>query len=214
MKWLTIIACFLGLACTGHTNSENAKTPSNETQLEASQLDTAYFAGGCFWCVEAAFDQIKGVEEAVSGYAGGKQKDPSYQQVSMGMTDHAETVMILYHPEKIGYNTLLDIFFTAHDPTQLNRQGPDVGKQYRSAIFYTDQEQKHSAMKIIGELNNSGRFDKAIVTVVEPLKAFYEAEPYHQDYEEKHPDNSYIQNVSMPKIRKVQEKFPELLKDK
>ncbi|MEX0811590.1 MAG: peptide-methionine (S)-S-oxide reductase MsrA [Chitinophagales bacterium] len=216
MKWLTIIACFFWLACTGNNNSENKETLSSTTaekQLDPSKLDTAYFAGGCFWCIEAAFEQIKGVQEAISGYAGGQQKDPSYQQVSSGMTDHAETVMVLYNPDVINYNTLLAIFFTAHDPTQLNRQGADVGKQYRSAIFYTKPEEKHSAMKTIGQLKDSDRFDKAIVTLVEPLKTFYPAEPYHQDYEEKNPDNSYIQNVSLPKIKKVRKEFPELLKE-
>ncbi len=190
-----------------------AKDKSDDVILASYQgeLDTATFAGGCFWCVEASFEQIKGVVSAVSGYAGGSKKDAKYQLVASGRTKHAETVQIYYDPSIIDYSTLLDIFFTAHDPTQLNRQGPDVGPQYRSAIFYHDDQQKKLAQEKIKQL--SGSFDKPIVTELNPFTAFYEAEEYHQDYEEKHPFNPYILNVSKPKIDKVKERFSHLLKD-
>ena len=175
------------------------------------KLDTATFAGGCFWCVEASFEQIKGVEEAVSGYAGGKKSTADYKMVSSGRTEHTETVQIYYDPEVISYESLLDIFFTAHDPTQLNRQGPDVGTQYRSAIFYHNNEQLRLAKAKIEEL--SSVYPKPIVTQLNAYTAFYPAENYHQDYEEKHPYDRYIMNVSRPKIDRVKKKFADILKE-
>ncbi len=181
--------------------------------LDHSKLDTATFAGGCFWCVEAAFEQIAGVEEAVSGYAGGKEKNPSYDAVSNGRTGHAETVEIYYDPTIIDYPTLLQIFFTAHDPTQLNRQGPDIGKQYRSVIFYHNEQQKSMAEEAIRSEDASGEHAKEIVTELVPYSVFWPAEDYHQDYEKHHPKDPYIQKVSRPKINKVAEKFDHLLKE-
>ncbi|XOV91346.1 MAG: peptide-methionine (S)-S-oxide reductase MsrA [Bacteroidota bacterium] len=188
-----------------------ANTGEDKLTTYKGELDTATFAGGCFWCIEASFEQIKGVVEAVSGYEGGSKKDAHYEIVGMGRTKHAETVQIYYDPSVIDYSTLLDIFFTAHDPTQLNRQGPDVGPQYRSAIFYHNDEQKKLAQEKIKEL--SGSFDQPIVTEVTPHTEFYMAEDYHQDYEKHHPFNPYILNVSKPKINRVRAKFPQLLKD-
>jgi peptide-methionine (S)-S-oxide reductase len=175
--------------------------------------DTATFAGGCFWCIEAAFEQIKGVQEAVSGYAGGNRKNPTYEQVARGQTEHAETVQVYYDPQMIDYGTLLDIFFTAHDPTQLNRQGPDVGKQYRSAIFYHNPIQRQEARDKINKLDRSDQYTDPVVTKLNAYKAFYKATEYHQNYEQKHPNDRYIQKVSRPKINKVKQKFPDLIKE-
>lgn len=202
----------VSFACEGQQSRKGKNSP--KPTLDASRLDTATLAGGCFWCVEAAFEQIEGVGEAVSGYAGGKEKNPTYSQVSNGRTGHTEAVEIYYDPEKIDYNTLLDIFFTAHDPTQLNRQGPDIGKQYRSSIFYHNEDQKEKAEQKMQELNGSGTFDKEIVTELVPYTKFWIAEDYHQDYEMHHPNDPYIVNVSKPKIDKVAQEFSHLLKDK
>lgn len=209
------LTAFIILACSAKTNDKaDSSTADTTTTSEISQnaqnIDTAYFAGGCFWCVEAAFEQIKGVKEAVSGYAGGKQANPTYKEVSYGRTDHAEAVMVIYYPEVITYSTLLDIFFTAHDGTQLNRQGPDVGKQYRSAIFYKNANEKQLAQEKIKTL--SSELGDEIVTELNPYTQFYKAEDYHQDYEKKNPNDRYIVNVSKPKIEKVAKKFKDILK--
>jgi peptide-methionine (S)-S-oxide reductase len=210
MAWL-----MLGTACGGGQASGDQKSRA-QTALPAhvspERLDTATFAGGCFWCVEAGFEQIRGVAEAVSGYAGGSASHPSYRQVSAGHTDHAESVQVYYNPERIGYRVLLDIFFTVHDPTQLNRQGPDVGKQYRSAIFYHNRRQERLARRFIDSLGASGRYQKPIVTELNPLHRFWKAEEYHQDYERKNPNDRYIQQVSRPKIERVRRKFEDRLK--
>lgn len=193
-----------------HNEGDVSKQESLE---QINNLDTATFAGGCFWCIEASFEQIKGVKEAVSGYAGGEEMDPTYREVSYGKTGHAETVQIYYDADQINYNTLLKIFFTAHDPTQLNRQGPDIGPQYRSAIFYHDEQQLQTAQNIIDSLDQTDTYSKDIVTELNPYAKFYKAEEYHQDYEEKHPNDRYIQNVSRPKINKVRKEFKALLKE-
>ncbi|HLT06091.1 MAG TPA: peptide-methionine (S)-S-oxide reductase MsrA [Cyclobacteriaceae bacterium] len=203
---LTVLC--LATACQGQQRAKNVQKPA----LDYSKLDTATFAGGCFWCVEAAFEQINGVEEAVSGYAGGKEENPSYSEVSNGRTGHAETVEIYYDPEKINYPTLLRIFFTAHDPTQLNRQGPDIGRQYRSVIFYHNEEQKQMAEEAIEEVNVSGEYSGDVVTELLPYRKFWPAEDYHQDYEKHNPNDPYIKAVSRPKIDKVADKFSHLLK--
>ncbi len=209
--WLVLVSLTIVLACNGQVRSNQSSY--QKPALDFNKLDTATFAGGCFWCVEASFEQIKGVAEAVSGYAGGKEKSPTYNQVSQGLTGHAETVEIYYDPNTIDYETLLDIFFTAHDPTQLNRQGPDVGKQYRSVIFFHNEKQQKLARSKIRELNESGEYTKEIVTHLVPYSKFWVAEDYHQDYERHHPDNPYIVSVSRPKIEKVAKKFSHLLKE-
>jgi len=181
-----------------------------------SDAETATLGGGCFWCVEAAFKELDGVEEAVSGYAGGHVEDPTYEAVCSGDTGHAEVVQVVYDPGALSYEDVLKVFFTVHDPTQLNRQGPDVGTQYRSAIFYHDDEQRQTAERFIAELEAEGAYDEDdIVTEVEPLEAFYEAEEYHQDYYEKqrtadgNTTDSYCQIQVEPKVQKVREKFAD-----
>lgn len=177
-------------------------------------FEKAYFAGGCFWCIEAAFERIIGVEAAISGYAGGKEINPSYQLTGTGKTNHAETVLVYYDSKVIDYPTLLDVFFTAHDPTQLNRQGPDVGPEYRSAIFYLNEEQQLSAVRKIAALDASGKFESPIVTEISKAGTFWVAEAYHQDYYENpnNPNQGYVQRVSRPKVEKVMATFPQLLK--
>ncbi|MDZ7740967.1 MAG: peptide-methionine (S)-S-oxide reductase MsrA [Bacteroidota bacterium] len=212
---LVFLLMMFSLACnSSRTNpDQQGKAQAIEESLDYSKLDTATFAGGCFWCVEASFEQIEGVAEAVSGFAGGNTKNPEYKEVAAGKTDHAETVQVYYDPEIIDYSTLLDIFFTAHDPTQLNRQGPDIGKQYRSAIFYHDPKQLKLVRAAIDSINRSGIYDSEIVTELNPFGVFYPASEYHQDYEKKHPNDPYIRNVSRPRIDKVSERFEYLLKE-
>lgn len=168
--------------------------------------------GGCFWCIEAVFDRVKGVESAVSGYAGGSLEDPSYEQVCSGKTGHAEVTEITFDPAVIKLEDLLHIFFTVHDPTTLNRQGNDVGTQYRSIILYSDTEQKDVAEKVIKEIENEKIYDGPIVTELLPLEKFYPAEQYHQRYFEKNPDAAYCQIVIAPKVSKFRAKYGKFYK--
>ncbi len=172
----------------------------------------AVFAGGCFWCTEAAFEQLDGVTDVVSGYSGGSKETANYEQVCDGDTGHAEAIRIAYDPSRISYDKLLDVFFDAHDPTQLNRQGADVGTQYRSAIFYANDEQKRAAEQKIKQLTDAKAFSRPIVTTLEPLTAFYPAEEYHQDYARNNPMQPYIQMQAVPKVCKIREKHAELIK--
>jgi peptide-methionine (S)-S-oxide reductase len=179
----------------------------------AASEQTAVFAGGCFWGVEAVFEHTKGVKDARSGYAGGTKKDANYDDVSSGSTNHAEAVEVVFDPEVVSYEQLLKIFFTViHDPTELNRQGPDVGTQYRSAIFYSSAEQQMAAKTFISALTASKAFKKKIVTQVVPLEAFYAAEDYHQDYMRKNPEDPYIVYHDKPKVEALKKKFPQLFK--
>jgi peptide-methionine (S)-S-oxide reductase len=205
-----IILSILFFACAAENKKSEENIIESQPIKNVAALDTAYFAGGCFWCVEASFEQIKGVKEAVSGYSGGEEENPSYKEVSYGRTNHAEAVMVLYDTSIINYETLLEIFFVAHDPTQLNRQGPDVGKQYRSAIFYRNSTEKNLALKKMNEL--APKFDNKIVTQLTAFSKFWEAENYHQDYEKKNPNDRYVLNVSKPKIDKVAKTFKDRLK--
>ena len=175
-------------------------------------MEIAIFGGGCFWCTEALFKSLKGVVSVAPGYAGGSEADATYARVSEGNTGHAECIKIEFDSGKISYNDLLTVFFNTHDPTTLNRQGADVGTQYRSVIFYTTESQKSDAEKLIKELEEGKAYDKAIVTEVKPLEKFYEAEDYHKNYFESHPDQAYCQIVIAPKIEKLQKKFAELIK--
>jgi peptide-methionine (S)-S-oxide reductase len=176
---------------------------------------TAVLAGGCFWCVEAVFQQIEGVEKVVSGYSGGDAASAHYAIVSTGRTGHAESVQVTYDPRKISYGQLLKVFFdVAHDPTQRNRQGPDVGPQYRSAVFYSNSEQKTIAEAYIKQLDQTKVFRAPIVTQVVELKNFYPAEEHHQNFCNRNPRNPYVVNVAMPKVEKVKKKVPELAKQK
>jgi peptide-methionine (S)-S-oxide reductase len=176
--------------------------------------EAAIFGGGCFWCTEAVFKILRGVSSVLPGYSGGSTKNPTYAEVSGEKTGHAEVVKIEYNPKEVSYRDLLTVLFASHDPTTMNRQGNDVGVEYRSVIFYTTQEQKSEAEKFIQELNASSEYGKPIVTALEPFTVFYEAENYHKDYFESHPGNPYCELVINPKLEKVQKQFAQLLKTK
>jgi peptide-methionine (S)-S-oxide reductase len=167
----------------------------------------ATVGGGCFWCIEAAFKELDGIEAAISGYAGGHVEDPSYREVCTGNTGHAEVVQLEYDPDEISYEELLEVFFTVHDPTQLNRQGPDVGTQYRSIVLAHDDEQQNLAEQYVEALDEEGGYDDPVVTEVERLETFYRAEEKHQDYFEKNPTDAYCQMHAQPKVEKVRERF-------
>lgn len=175
------------------------------------EKEIATLAGGCFWCLEAAYDQLKGVEKVESGYTGGSVQNPTYQQVCTGTTGHAEVVQITFDPSVVSYRELLEVFFTIHDPTTLNRQGADVGTQYRSAIFYHSPEQKAVAESVIAGLGAEQIWDNPIVTELAPLDEFYPAEDYHRDYYERNPTQPYCQAVIAPKVSKFRKKFLEKL---
>ena len=180
--------------------------------VQSAPLDTVVFAGGCFWGVQAVFQHVNGVVSATSGYAGGRATRPSYEEVSTGNTGHAESVRVVYDPAKVSYGKLLDVFFTvAHDPTQLNRQGPDHGTQYRSALFYTNEAQHAATAAYIAQLVKGG---EKVVTEVAPLKAFYQAEGYHQDYATLHPNEPYIYYNDAPKIAALKKQYASLWTDK
>jgi peptide-methionine (S)-S-oxide reductase len=191
--------------------------PSAKTDTplaSAPGKDTAVFAGGCFWGTQAVFERLKGVIQTTVGYAGGSAATATYDQVVTETTGHAESVEVVYDPSKITYGQLLRIFFSvAHDPTELNRQGPDVGTSYRSAIFYMNDEQKRIATAYIAQLDGEKVFPKKIVTEVTPLKGFYRGEAYHQDYALKNPNNPYIQICDLPKIADLKQQFPDLFVD-
>jgi peptide-methionine (S)-S-oxide reductase len=187
--------------------------PKLDPPIKSAAKQTAVLAGGCFWCTEAVFLQIDGVEKVVSGYAGGEQSTANYEAVCTGRTGHAEAIQIAYDPSRISYAQLLKIFFSvAHDPTQLNRQGNDRGTQYRSAIFYSSPEQEQVAEGYIKQLDEAKVFGAPIATVVTPLEAFYPAEGYHQNYCSLNPHNPYVMGVAAPKVEKTKKQFGELLK--
>ena len=196
--------------------ASGSKLPSPATDVKApATKQTAVFAGGCFWGVEAVFERLKGVSEVVSGFAGGSKSTAHYDTVSGGRTGHAESVKITYDPSQISYGQLLQVFFSvAHNPTELNRQGPDEGTQYRSAIFYSDDEQKRVAEAYIKQLNDAKVFRRPIVTQVTALNGFYAAENYHQHYFDQHPNEPYIVYNDAPKVKELQKQFPELLAKK
>jgi len=177
-----------------------------------SQRETATVAGGCFWCLEAVFLDLRGVESVASGYAGGHRPHPTYEQVCTGTTGHAEVVQIVFDPEVVSYRDLLDVFFTIHDPTTLNRQGGDIGTQYRSAVFYHSEAQRATAAATIAELSAAGVWDDPIVTELAPLTEFYPAEEYHKDYFRRNPNQSYCRVVIAPKVAKARSKFLAKLK--
>jgi peptide-methionine (S)-S-oxide reductase len=174
--------------------------------------EVAVFGGGCFWCTEAVFDELRGVRSVVSGYAGGSVKQPTYEQVCGGRTGHAEVIRIEYDPSEIAFKDLLTVFFATHDPTTLNRQGNDVGTQYRSTVLYANEEQKRDAEAFIKDLNDSKAFSSPVVTTVEPLGEFYPAEDYHQKYYANNPYQPYCQYMIPPKLQKLHKQFTELLK--
>jgi peptide-methionine (S)-S-oxide reductase len=213
-----ILTVFAGAVACRAGNGASAPVPSpvaNEAKATTPGKQTAVVAGGCFWGIQAVFQHVKGVVSATSGYSGGTVKNPDYEAVSSGETGHAESVQIVYDPSQVTYGELLRVFFSvALDPTEVNRQGPDDGTQYRSLIFYGNDEQKHIAEAYVAQLNQSKVFSKAIATQVVPLKAFYQAEGYHQNYATLHPDNPYIVYNDAPKVANLRREFPDLYTSK
>ena len=174
--------------------------------------EVAILGGGCFWCLEAVFDRLDGVKSVESGYMGGKRDNPTYEQVCSGATGHVEVVRVTFDPKQLSYRDLLDVFFNTHDPTTLNRQGNDVGTQYRSVVFYTSEEQRRTAEQVIAELNTSRQWPNPVVTTVEPATKFFMAEGYHQEYFLNNPNQPYCQFVVAPKVKKFQQKFAKKVK--
>ena len=221
MKTIAIAAAALAVAGWIFVGSGNAAEPAvklpppAQDVVAASGPQTAVFAGGCFWGVQAVFQHTRGVLDAVSGYAGGEQATAHYQVVGSGRTGHAESVQVTYDPKQVSFGTLLQVYFSvAHDPTTLNRQGPDTGPQYRSAVFYADAEQKRVTERYIAQLDAAKVFPAKIVTQVAPLSGFYPAEAYHQDYATLHPESPYIAAFDLPKIANLKATLPQLYRDK
>ena len=198
--------------CSPKTDVVNDNTKEHKVQKDLSKYSKTVLASGCFWCVEAIFESVEGVEEVISGYAGGSAAQANYSDVSAGITDHAEAVEIYYDPAAVSYETLLVAFFGSQDPTTLNKQGPDRGRQYRSAIFYKDEIEKTAAETYIAKLTREEVFSKPITTTLEPLVKFYNAEEYHQDFEARNPNQGYVRAVSVPRLNRFKKKHPELLK--
>jgi peptide-methionine (S)-S-oxide reductase len=208
---LTVLAGVVACRAGSGTRSAVPSPVADEVRATAPAQETAVVAGGCFWGIQAVFQHVKGVVSATSGYSGGTVKNPDYEAVSSGGTGHAESVQIVYDPSQVTYGELLRVFFSvALDPTEVNRQGPDEGTQYRSVIFYGNEEQKHIAEAYIAQLNQAKIFRKVIATQVVPLKAFYPAEGYHQNYATLHPDNPYIVYNDAPKVANLRREFPDL----
>lgn len=215
MKYLLFTLLISFTAC-GNSSNENVTLPeiANAEPVEVPVQDglkRAYFASGCFWCVEAVFESVVGVKEAISGYSGGHTKNPTYEESNTGRTGHAEAVEVIYDPEVVDFATLTDVYFGSMDPTQKNGQGPDMGSQYRSIIFYQNQEQKKIIEQKMKEL--AGEYKKAIAVEVLPFQKFWIAEDYHQDYKKYNPNDPYVRNVSVPRLNRFKEKFPQLLKE-
>lgn len=204
-----MLTLFIATSCKnpGPSAEDQRMAQLEPVQTEAVDgYERAYFASGCFWCVEAVFESVKGVKEAVSGYSGGTQSNPTYKQVSYGQTNHAEAVEVFYDPKVVSFRNLVLVFFGSQDPTTLNRQGPDRGRQYRSIAFYQNDDQKKIIEDSITELNDTV-YDGAIVTQVLPFQKFWEAEGYHQNYEKNHPNDPYIQGVSLPRLNRFKNNF-------
>ncbi|WP_324720595.1 peptide-methionine (S)-S-oxide reductase MsrA [Salinimicrobium sp. HB62] len=215
MKYLLLTLLISFTAC-GNSSGESVTLPeiANAEPVEVPSqdgLERAYFASGCFWCVEAVFESVIGVEEAISGYSGGHTKNPTYEESNTGRTGHAEAVEVIYDPEVIDFATLTDVYFGSMDPTQKNGQGPDIGSQYRSIIFYQNKEQKKIIEQKMKEL--ASQYKKAIAVEVLPFQKFWKAEDYHQDYKKYNPNDPYIRNVSVPRMNRFKKKFPQLLKE-
>jgi peptide-methionine (S)-S-oxide reductase len=211
----TLFLTLLLTACTARAADPFPPPTVDEPLAAAKSQETAVVAGGCFWGIQAVFQHVKGVISATSGYSGGSAKSAEYEIVSTGETGHAESVKITYDPSQVTYGQLLRVFFSvAHDPTELNRQGPDVGTQYRSVVFYNNDEQKRIAEAYIAQLDKAKIFPVAIVTQVVPLKGFYPAEDYHQNYATLHPDNPYIIFNDAPKVAHLKQQFPDLYANK
>ena len=206
---LFAIVAFSFLLMNFSSSENNLSKKKNLSTIQKTKV--AYFAGGCFWCVEAIFESVVGVEEAVSGYAGGFTKNPTYESSNTGRTGHAEAVAVYYNPKKISFKTLVNVYYGSHNPTTKNGQHPDYGSQYRSIAFYNNQQEKMIIENKIKKLNTEV-YNGQVATEVKKIKKFYKAEEYHQDYEKLHPENPYIQNVSIPRLNRFKKKFPQLLK--
>ncbi|WP_024770842.1 peptide-methionine (S)-S-oxide reductase MsrA [Aquimarina macrocephali] len=218
---LYIIWSVVLLFSSCQSNSQSAKNKKEVTQNEnitpvrvepVDGLERAYFASGCFWCVEAVYESVKGVKESISGYSGGHTTNPTYQSSNTGRTGHAEAVEIIYDPKTVSFSTLVDVYFGSQNPTQVNGQGPDHGSQYRSIIFYQNEEQK----KIVDDKKEvlGKKLNRRIAAEVLPFQKFWKGEAYHQDYEKRNPGNPYIRNISVPRLKRFQAKFPDLIKEK
>jgi len=208
--FVVLTPLWLLMACSAQTDEQYLE-PEKQAIQDPESNAVAYFASGCFWCVEAIYESLIGVEEAVSGYSGGTKENANYKAVSAGITNHAETIAVYYDSTIIDYSVLVEVFFASHDPTTLNRQGPDRGRQYRSAIFFTSPKQKEIVDQYIKQLLKDKVFGN-ITTEVVPFKTFYEAESYHQDYEKRNPKDPYVCRVSIPRLNAFRDKHPELLK--
>lgn len=217
MKFLkpifTITFSMLLISCLGFSKKENEaeKQLYKSIYTTSKDIKIAYFASGCFWCVEAIFESVKGVEEAVSGYAGGHTKNPTYQTIGTGRTGHAETVAVYYNPKEVSFETLVTVFFGSHNPSTINGQHPDYGSQYRSIAFYETDAEKQIIENKIAQLNKD-IYNNKIATEVIKHTIFHEAEEYHQDFERRNPNQGYVKAVSIPRLNKFKSKFPELLK--
>lgn len=216
---LLAVSILFSTHCESNTKKRNQTSSEvkNQKKVNLSKEDlqkyeVAYFASGCFWCVEAIYEDVIGVKEVVSGYSGGTEDNPTYEQVGRGLTSHAEAVKVYYDPEEIDFQTLVKVFFASHDPTTLNRQGPDHGAQYRSIAFYSNDSEKKIIENYMAQLSNDQVYNSPIVTQVEKFVRFYDAEDYHQDYERLNPNNPYIINISIPRYKRFKAKYPELLK--
>ena len=204
----TFMTIFFLISCLGFSKKEEVR---KATFIQTKETKVAYFASGCFWCVEAIFESVKGVEEAVSGYAGGHTLNPTYKLIGTGNTGHSETVAVYYNPTKVSFETLVTVYFGSHDPTTVNGQHPDYGSQYRSIAFYSNDKEKNIIENTIYKLNKDIYKGKIATEVIQHTK-FYEAEEYHQDFERRNPNQGYVKAVSVPRLNKFKKKFPELLK--
>ena len=207
----SFLICLTVLSACGQNKNYNSKVNMDDT-MNTNNLDTITLGAGCFWCVEAIFTELNGVNSVISGYMGGKVKNPTYKEVCSGLTGHAEVAQITYDPSVVSFDEILQVFWQTHDPTTLNRQGNDVGTQYRSAVFYHNDEQKTKSEKYKKELNESGAWDNDIVTEISPASVFYPAEDYHQNYFALHGEESYCKFVVGPKVEKFKKVFKEKLK--
>ncbi len=212
--YLLLPLFFLFASCSEASTERlsNSEAAAEQATLDTTGLARATFAGGCFWCTEAYFERLQGVEAVESGYSGGKKPNPTYEEVSAGATDYAEAVQVYYNPEEITYQQLLEVFFATHDPTTLNRQGPDYGKQYRSIVFYRTPEEERMVRAYVQQLEETGTYRNSIVTKIQPFRKFWEAEAYHQDYYRLNPNDPYVQSVARPKVLKFESAYSQLLK--
>ncbi|QTY27027.1 peptide-methionine (S)-S-oxide reductase MsrA [Flavobacterium sp. CS20] len=212
MKKLLIILLIsnFSLACNKVEKKTDAQDHNYSNYIDNQDLKFAYFASGCFWCVEAIYENVKGVKEVISGYSGGHTKNPTYEESNTGKTGHAEAVKVIYNSDIVSFKTLVDVYFASQNVTQINGQGPDIGNQYRSILFYQNDEEKNIIENKIKSIQH--HYDKPIAREVKPFEKFWIAEEYHQNYKKKHPNNRYIQNVSNPRFERFKAKMPNVLK--